>query len=106
MENRFAGAADVAQRRRRRLASEPNSDDSDVAENSPPSKGTDASVGPTVPESHLLRRVLSPRLWKHCLILASLVIAVTIMLIPASPTLNLGDSGGQTRCVVPAEYCC
>lgn len=77
MGNRFAGAADAGQRRRRRLASpqSTNADATDV-----PAAVANPLRSEQLADSRLLRRAISPRLWKHVSILAAIVAALTVLL--------------------------
>lgn len=99
MENRFAGAKDLGDRRRRRLAGDDfgASEEPDQTQLSSPIR---IQAGATADEIQLLRRLISPRLWKHTLLLATLVALLTIGLWmqTRSPIFNVADdNNGFTR---------
>lgn len=79
MENRFAGAQNQAERRRRRLSKEDSADSLQEAD-FPFAEITDRPVsGPPIQDA-LFRRLLSPRLWKSVAIIlgSTLLVAVVI----------------------------
>ncbi len=71
MENRFAGAADLGDRRRRRLSQDdvPDYSNSDARPAERPIKWNDLSTVASRVDVRLLRRAISPRLWKHLVVL-------------------------------------
>ncbi len=76
MENRFAGATDLAHRRRRRLANEEHfADQSDDYVNSDLGAMSLSGAASIDVDSQLLRRIISPRLWKHGGVLFAVVSA-------------------------------
>jgi len=92
MVNQFAGAADLAQRRRRRLAQ------TELAADEPlhmvlPSAGVESLPRQEV---RLLRKIVSPRLWKHLSLLAGLPLLWVVLYgtagAPRSSVMN-GFSG-------------
>lgn len=78
MESRFAGAADVGQRRRRRLASS-DCDDIVITEALAVPKFRVQGVQSGGVDEQLLRRAISPRLWKHLLLLFLLFAACGLL---------------------------
>lgn len=71
MENRFAGAADLGDRRRRRLSQDdiPEYSSSDERPVERPIEWNDLSTIATRVDVRLLRRAISPRIWKHLVVL-------------------------------------
>lgn len=92
MGNRFAGAADLAQRRRRRLARTDHVEDIPLLITS---LSTGANSLPQQ-EARLLRKVVSPRLWKHLSLLAGLPLLWVVLYGAAGvprPSVMNGFSG-------------
>ncbi|MEZ6125536.1 MAG: hypothetical protein R3C49_20505 [Planctomycetaceae bacterium] len=98
MENHFAGAQDLHNRRRRWLStceSDPDSDElAELISN--PSRSTLPFSRQYPHSSQLLRRLISPRLWKHVCLLTVLTAAVTgVIYWQQNP--QQGDAGSTQR---------
>lgn len=82
MENRFAGAQNQAERRRRRLANdEPSAlspTESQIAAVGTVNSFSSITGGGAI-DSQMLRRFISPRLWKHVVLLLGLAILGTAL---------------------------
>ncbi len=80
MENRFAGAADLGGRRRRRLSQEDEQAFPDAAGSSRTKsvKLNDLSQIASRIDVKLLRRAISPRLWKHVAVLVALLVGMAV----------------------------
>ena len=82
MENRFAGATDLADRRRRRLANEdPFAEPSGHHAVSGLEAISLCGAAPTDVDSQLLRRIISPRLWKHGVLLLAIASAFVAIIV-------------------------